>query len=54
MQALGAYAMLANDSEKRHFLHYIPAALESLREILEKEVILPSLLPYLSDEALSL
>ena len=54
MQALGAYAMLANDSEKRHFLQYIPAALESLREILEKEVILPSLLPYLSDEALSL
>ena len=54
MQALGAYAMLANDSEKQHFLQYIPTALESLREILEKEVILPSLLPYLSDEALSL
>jgi aminoglycoside/choline kinase family phosphotransferase len=54
MQALGAYAMLANSSGKRHFLQYIPPALESLREILEKEVILPSLVPYLSDEALSL
>ncbi len=54
MQALGAYAMLANSSGKQHFLQYIPSALESLREILEKEVILPSLVPYLSDEALSL
>ena len=53
MQALGAYAMLANSSGKVQFLQYIPAALESLRAILEKEVILPGLLPYLSDEAIS-
>ena len=53
MQALGAYAMLANKSGKVHFLQYIPTALESLRTILEKEVILPRLLPYLSDEAIS-
>lgn len=53
MQALGAYAMLANSSGKVQFLQYIPAALESLRTILEKEVILPGLLPYLSDEAIS-
>ncbi|MCP4848097.1 MAG: phosphotransferase [Verrucomicrobiaceae bacterium] len=53
MQALGAYAMLANNTGKVHFLQYIPTALESLRTILEKEVILPRLLPYLSDEAIS-
>jgi aminoglycoside/choline kinase family phosphotransferase len=53
MQTLGAYAMLANNSGKIHFLQYIPAALESLRAILDKEVIIPRLLPYLSDEAIS-
>lgn len=54
MQALGAYAMLGNHSGKVHFLQYIPLALDSLREILAKEVILPRLVPYLSDEAIAL
>jgi len=53
MQALGAYAMLGNQSGKVHFLQYIPTALDSLREILAKEVILPRLVPYLSDEAIA-
>ena len=53
MQALGAYAMLGNSSGKVHFLQYIPTALDSLREILAKELILPRLVPYLSDEAMA-
>jgi N-acetylmuramate 1-kinase len=34
MQALGAYGFLGHVKERAHFLEHIPAALESLREVL--------------------
>lgn len=54
MQALGAYSRLGNELGKTEFLRFIPRALENLREILEDTNILPSLTPYLSEEAISL
>ena len=54
MQALGAYSRLGNELGKTEFLRFIPRALENIREILENTNILPSLTPYLSEEAISL
>ena len=54
MQALGAYGRIGTELGKAEFLAYIPNALNSLRELLEDEPILPRLAPYLGEEALSL
>lgn len=54
MQALGAYGKLGEDDGKEEYLGYIPAALNSLREVLDSAPILPRLNPYLGAEALKL
>jgi aminoglycoside/choline kinase family phosphotransferase len=36
MQALGAYGKLGHADGRTHFLDHIPAAFESLREVLER------------------